>query len=406
MTATPQPTPSAAPPAGRPPPLRWGLRSDEWLLLAMGVTTLALVAASLVVLLGLGWSAHAGVVVALHAAAALSATATLVQALTALQRGAARLAQLTDVAAELGSGDLSVRAATAPLDGFGQLGLALNVMSERIGRLLQAQKDLLAGVSHELRSPLARIEVALELLRGELAQVARGAPTTDGLQLLDEVGQEVALLERHIARLLEAQRVGADGALLQRRSVRLDPLVATVLHRERHRLQQLAWQVDVSLGVGDRLLMADENALDRVVSTLVENAVRHAADGVAEDGRVVVRALRVETSTDASGRAVLRVMDRGCGLDAEARQRVFEPFFRGDRSRSQATGGTGLGLYLVKRISEAHGGSARVLPRDGGGLVVEVWLPLSDEGGDSKATRRMGRVDQATVAAAPEGPPQ
>jgi two-component system OmpR family sensor kinase len=388
---TPAPPPSAPDAAARHPNRGWSLRRDEWALLAMGVVALGLVAASLVVLLGPGWQGHAGLVVSLHVGALLAITAALVQALTLLQRGAARLSQLTDVAAELGSGDLSVRASTSPLDAYGQLGLALNVMSERIGRLLQAQKDLLAGVSHELRSPLTRIEVALELLRGELERAAHGQGTTEGQQLLDEVGQEVALLERHIARLLEAQRVSADGALLQRRSLDFDGLVAAVLHRERHRLQQLDWHVDVDLRLGAAQLRGDDNALDRVVSTLVENAVRHAAEGVAEDGREVTRSLRVETVI-AADRAVLRVMDRGCGLDAEARQRVFEPFFRGDRSRSQATGGTGLGLYLVKRISEAHGGSARVLPRQGGGLVVEVWLPLEAGDGGSKSTRRMGRV--------------
>lgn len=369
-------------------------RGDGWLVLLCAVGLVPL-AAALVLAVRSDIEAHLGLVVALHLAVALALTGMLAAAMSLLQRIWGRLQQLRETAIELGSGDLSVRAQVEPLDDFGQLGLALNTMADRIGRLLQAQRDLLSGVSHELRSPLARVEVALELLRMELGPVERDQAAPDDprakacLGLIEEIQEEIQLLEQHIARLLEAQRVGAEGALPRRAEVSLDALIAKVLHRERHRLQQSGWKVETDLRARDAKLMGDENALDRALSTLIENAVQHAGDGVADDGRAIERELRIESAHDEAGWAVLRWLDRGPGLTLEQCQQVFEAFFRSDRSRSTRTGGTGLGLYLVRRIVEAHGGSARAMPRPMGGLVVELRLPLMGSRREVQQTARM-----------------
>jgi signal transduction histidine kinase len=268
------------------------------------------------------------------------------------------------------------------VDELGLLGLSLNAMADRVARVLQAQKDLLAGVSHELRSPLARIEVALELIRIELVAGRDQAPQglerrreSPGEQLLGEIHEEVVLLERHIQRLLEAQRVGVDRVLVVRKPLSLDDLVQTVVRRETHRLELLGFGLEVVLDSGHAVLNGDENALDRVLSTLVENAVQHAGEGEAADGRKVERALRIETARDEL-HAIVRVHDRGPGLTPEQCTRVFEAFYRTDRSRDAKTGGTGLGLYLVKGIAEGHGGTARAMPREGGGLTIELRLPV------------------------------
>ena len=369
-------------------------RGERWLI-ALTLLGLLAVAAALVLTAQTGNGQHAALLISLHVAAGLVLTGLLAMALSLLQRSSARLKQLREVATELGVGDLSARAPTEPLDDFGHLGLALNVMADRIGRLLQAQRDLLAGVSHELRSPLARIEVALELIRIEFGRSRASAPggvdrrRTEGEQLVEEIEEEVRLLERHIARLLEAQRVGAEGVLPRRNELKLDDLIEAVLHREQHRLNRLGWQLECDLGLGSARLMGDENALDRVLSTLVENAIQHAGEGVDAAGRTAERVLRVESSKDPEGRAVVRVLDRGVGLQPEECQRVFEAFFRTDRSRSNTTGGTGLGLYLVKRIAEGHGGQVRAVARDGGGLVIELRLPLLGVQREAKETIRM-----------------
>lgn len=367
----------------------------ERVLLLMAVLGLVTIASSLVLCMRTAETPSMGLIVGLHAAAATLVAGMLAMALSQLQRNSARLKHVRDVAVELGVGDLSARASTEPLDDFGQLGLALNIMADRIGRLLQAQRDLLAGVSHELRSPLARMEVALELIRLEFEKGRASAPggverrRSEGEQLVEELEEEVRLLERHIARLLEAQRVSAEGTLPKRAEVQVDGLVAQVLDRERHRLKGLGWQVERALTLGDARLMGDENALDRAVSTLIENAVQHAGEGKDADGRVAQRQLRVETLLDGANQAVIGVMDRGPGLSAEECGRVFEAFFRTDRSRSTSTGGTGLGLYLVKRICESHGGSVKAVPREGGGLAIEMRLPLASAARESKETIRM-----------------
>ncbi|MSQ84502.1 MAG: HAMP domain-containing histidine kinase [Myxococcales bacterium] len=375
------------------------LRRGERLIVLVSVLGLVAIASSLVLVVRTASSSHWGLMVALHVAAVLLVTGVLAMALSQLQRNTARLRVLREVAQELGVGDLSARAPTDPLDDFGQLGLGLNVMADRIGRLLQAQRDLLAGVSHELRSPLARILVALELIRIEFEKSRACAPggvdrrRSEGALLAEEVEEEVHLLERHISRLLEAQRIGVEGALPQRREVHLDQLIEMVVTRERHRLQGLNWQIELALTLVDARLMGDENALDRVFSTLVENAVQHAGEGIDDSGRPAERNLRVETRRDETGQAIVTVMDRGPGLRPEDCQQVFEAFFRMDRSRSSSTGGTGLGLYLVKRIAESHGGQAKAVPRVGGGLIIEVRLPLLGVTREVKETIRMNIED-------------
>lgn len=393
-------------------------RGDGWLVLLCVVGLIPL-AVALVLAVRSDIEAHLGLVVALHLAVALALAGMLAAAMSLLQRIWGRLGRLRETAIELGSGDLSVRAPAEPLDEFGQLGLALNTMADRIGRLLQAQRDLLSGVSHELRSPLARVEVALELLRIELGAGASDAGGAGAeaqrqrnaacLGLIEEIQEEVQLLEQHIARLLEAQRVGAEGALPRRAEVQIDALIAKVLHRERHRLQQAGWKVETELRAATSKLMGDENALDRALSTLVENAVQHAGEGTADDGRAISKELRIESHADEAGWAVLRWLDRGPGLTIEQCQQVFEAFFRSDRSRSTRTGGTGLGLYLVRRIVEAHGGTARALPRPDGGLIVELRLPLLGSRREVQQTTRMSLSelgpDQRQADAAPRSPP-
>ncbi len=387
------------------PTTRNALTRGELALTGFSFGALVAIAAAIVLLVrGPMLPAVTAVVAALVTAALLVAVA-LAMALTLQLNSRARAKRLRDVANELGVGDLSARAPTEPLDDYGQTGLALNVMADRLGRLLQAQRDLLAGVSHELRSPLARIEVAVELVRSELAgaelnDVQRGETS----QLLESIGEEVQLLEQHIARLLEAQRVSAEGSLPRRTDVSLDELIEQVLRREARRLEHLGWTIETQLGLAGSRMTGDTNALDRALSTLVENAVQHAGEGVDDTGRVAERRLRIETEREPGHRAVVRILDRGPGLTLEQCGRVFEAFFRTDRSRSSGTGGSGLGLYLVRRITEAHGGTSRAIPRPGGGLVIELRLPLTGGLRESKETIRMS-LDGATDRARTSPPP-
>jgi len=388
-------------------------------------------AGALVVRLGGGLANWNGLIVGLLLLTAAAVVGYYVLVALARQRLHERLAQMRDAAHELGGGDLSVEVPEGA-DDLGALGASLNTMRSRVARLMTAQRELLSGVSHELRSPLARIEVALELIDMEL-------PGDEEHDLIIGIREEVALLERHISRLLEAQRVTRDRVVLTRKALMIDALVDRVIERDRLRMEQLGWRLEVVLGAADAEVLGDDNALDRVVSTLIENAIRHAARPGAEaaysgafeavdvtepgpdateaqpdatearpdatDGQGGAVApvsdgdtdgedastpgddasptaptqqwrpsLRLETESNELG-VLIRFLDRGPGLSQEQCTRVFEPFFRGDQSRSTATGGTGLGMYLTRNILRAHGGDVLARPRDGGGLVVELRLP-------------------------------
>ena len=314
------------------------------------------------------WTGFSGVILALLMIAAAALISHYVAVAMARQRQHERLVAMRTAAHELGLGDLQVEVPEGD-DDLGNVGRSLNTMSWRISRLLTAQRDLLSGVSHELRSPLARISVSLELIEQDVG------PKSDAHELIDGIREEVTLLERHISRLLEAQRVSRDRVLVERKVLAVDALVRRVVRRERLRLEEAGFEFQTDLRLGAGQVLGDENALDRVLSTLLENAVQYASDAVDEQGAPRTPELRVETDSDPRG-ALIRVLDRGPGLTADQCQRVFEPFYRTDASRNANTGGTGLGMYLARRICKAHGGQARAWPRPGGGLVVEMQLPL------------------------------
>ena len=374
-----------------------GLERALLALAALGLAALSTAGALLVrALPGFRWQGVGGAVVAAIVVALFVIGGMYV--LVHQHRGVlqARLREMRDAARALAGGDLEVALPEAD-DEVGTVGRAVNVLAARTARLLHAQRDLLAGVSHELRSPLARINIALELI-----EMGRGDADGELRELVEGIREEVDLLERHISRLLEAQRVSSQRVLLTRKPVDVAALVGAVMAREQRRLLRLGWDVELAIDTGDCQLLLDENAIDRVVSTLVENAIQHAATPTA-DGSPAPEAhrpsLRVEAQREA-GEVVIRVMDRGAGLSEEQCARAFEPFARIDRSRSTQTGGTGLGLYLARTICEAHGGSAGTRPREGGGLCVELRLRERDSR-EQRETMRVASLADIGISARP-----
>jgi signal transduction histidine kinase len=264
---------------------------------------------------------------------------------------------LSSVARRLGAGDLTARSGLRPSGEIGALAAAFDEMAERLSRLLEAQRELLASVSHELRTPLARIRVTLGL--------AAEAPPEQARRYLEEIETDVTELERLVGDVLTASRLdGGGGLVLRREPVDIEGLVNAAFERF-HRLHP--GRV-VELHAADLpSIQAEPALLARVLDNLLDNAARYSDPAVP---------VSVDLAS-AVGGATISVRDHGIGIAPEDQSRVFEAFYRSDRSRARNTGGVGLGLTLSKRIVEAHRGRITLESQPSQGTTVRVWLPAS-----------------------------
>lgn len=287
--------------------------------------------------------------------AALSAAFLTIWAATAkLTRRLTRpLQDLTRVTREIGEGKLEsrVRLGHHHKGEVGILADSINDMAKRIERQLKDQRELLAGVSHEIRSPLARLRV--------LAELQSGSATSD---LHAKIEEEVAEIDDLVGKLLASSRLDF-GAL------ELQPLCARdVALRALERAGMPAELLHD--GSSRATVRGDATLLARALGNLLENAQHHAG-GVE----------RLSLTAD-DARVSFEVVDRGPGLSDEALARGFDPFFRGNQDGQTASrGALGLGLSLVRRIARAHGGDAGIVNRrDPSGAVATLWLPREGAG--------------------------
>ncbi len=269
------------------------------------------------------------------------------------------IAQVTKTARALGRGDLSARSKLDRADEIGELGMRFDEMADRIQALLVTEKELLANVAHELRTPLSRIGVALDLAGEGDSEAARAS--------LSEISVDVGELEQIIDDILTAMRAmsGVAGTLPLRKAV-VEP--SSIVEASRSRLRSRHPERPLTVTVADDLpaIDADPVLFRRVIDNLIENAHKYTPDPRAP----------IELSVQRDGdRVAFLIQDRGIGISADDLPRVFTPFFRGDRSRSRETGGVGLGLTLAKRIVEAHRGTIEVASEVGAGTTVRVRVP-------------------------------
>jgi two-component system osmolarity sensor histidine kinase EnvZ len=253
------------------------------------------------------------------------------------------LAELAQAAAKLGKGgDPQPVAETGPAE-IREVARAFNQMKDDLRRNERERAAFLAGVSHDLRTPLARLRLELEMLGGKVEDPARNAMVAD----VDDMN---AIIDQFI-----------DFT----RSETAEPLVATDLSElarscaERAARSGLAVRCELA---AVPLVMVRPLALQRLVDNLLVNAQKHAG------GEVLVR------TTAGEGRLTLSVLDRGPGIDTTMAERLKQPFTRIDEARTGASG-AGLGLFIANRVAVIHGGRLELLPRDGGGLEVRLTLP-------------------------------
>ena len=248
-----------------------------------------------------------------------------------------------------GDGDLSLRLPESGHDEVAVLAQGFNIAAQRVQALLLSHKALLANASHELRSPLTRIRMGLELM-----------DSRPGPEFKEEIARNIQELDQLIDEILLASRLDSSEADLGT----LEPVDMVGLAAEE--CARLDAELDLAEQTDGLVVHGVGKLLRRAVRNLLENARRHAA------GTATVN-LRLE-----AGQVVLRVCDEGPGVPAELRERIFEPFYRLPGA-AERDGGVGLGLALVKSIVHRHGGTVRCDGRPRGGACFVVNLPRHHE---------------------------
>jgi signal transduction histidine kinase len=288
---------------------------------------------------------HGGFVLSLALLAGLLALAAW-----PLSRGLARRIEVLNAQVDaFGAGDLSARAPVTGKDEVARLAASFNAAAERIEALVATQRTLLASASHALRSPLARLRVAAELLAADPTPDAERAKA-----LRDQLAGEVEALDAAVAELLAVSRLELGAA--EHAPVDLLALAAEEAARAGAELTGVPTD-----------LVGDARSLRHLLRNLLENARRH--------GGAAIEVALAPLDTDPPRGARITVADRGPGIPEAERERIFAPFVTGTESTVAGAGGVGLGLAIVRQIARHHGGEVMARGREGGGSVFEVVLP-------------------------------
>ncbi len=251
-----------------------------------------------------------------------------------------------------GRGDFTARVNSRRGDELGQLGRTVDQMAERIEGLLKSQRRLLQDISHELRSPLARLGVAVELARGG----------GDAEIAFNRIEREADRLNVLVGELIQVTRAEGDPAGLSTQPLRLDDLIRVIvddvhIEAERH-------HIELDMEVSEAEMEGNPELLRRAIENIVRNAIRYSPEG----GRVQVSLKR------AGATYRMAVRDFGAGVPEEALAHIFDPFYRVETDRGRTSGGVGLGLAIAKRAVELHRGTMRA-SNQRPGLLIEIEMP-------------------------------
>ncbi|MBI5525235.1 MAG: HAMP domain-containing histidine kinase [Deltaproteobacteria bacterium] len=268
------------------------------------------------------------------------------------------IARVTRMTEEIARGRFDVRLGESRSDEIGRLCAAVNDMALRLDGYVKGQKRFLGDVSHELRSPISRIQVGLEVLREGTDEAGRVR--------VDDILEDVRQMSGLVDELLSVARAEADPGQVRISPVDLAAVVEKVAAREG------AGAAGIKVNVKDGLVVsADPLLLSRALSNLLRNAIRYAADA----GPIEVTGRREDA------KAIIEVRDGGPGVPAGEIDRIFDPFYRPEGSRSRETGGSGLGLAIVKTCIEACGGTVAAKNLSPKGFAVTATLDVAEQTG-------------------------
>jgi len=277
----------------------------------------------------------------------------------------APLTRIRDSTRRFAEGDLDARVGELRFGRSAEitaLAAEFDDMAARIKALIESHRRLVRDVSHELRSPLARLRVALELARdGDNAQVQAS---------LDRIESESARLEAMLSQALELSRLETQQKAAQD-TVALDQLLEDVITNADYEGAPRGRKV-VLADCERQLMIGSHDALYSAFENVIRNALAYTQDGTT----VTVRLLRDPRDARDAKNALIVVRDHGPGVPDAELARIFEPFYRTDAARTRGSGGTGLGLAIARRAVERHGGTIVARNAEEGGLEVSIRLPV------------------------------
>jgi signal transduction histidine kinase len=303
-----------------------------------------------------GWVMfHMGKDVKILAVVAASALTAVIAALVLARSIVASIDRVREASAELARGDLAVRVPEHGPAEVTELAVAFNEMGDNLRKLFDTRRELVAWASHDLRTPLANMQAMLEAIEDDLGDPEEYVPV---------LREQVRALSVLVDDLFELARIDAGALTLELERLPVAPVVSSSLRsiEAEARSRHVRLASDVAEDVTARFA---PDKLERVLMNLLTNALRHTPS----DGAVAVRVVPERDEVRVA------VEDTGDGLDGEARERMFERFWRGDQSRSSR--GAGLGLAIARGLVEAHGGRIWAENREDGGARVWFTLPAS-----------------------------
>ncbi len=295
---------------------------------------------------------------ALLAAAGAAALAAMVLSVFVTRRIVAPINAMSRATTRIANGRYGERVPATSNDELGELATQFNRMAEALERVEQMRRDLIADVAHELRTPLASIAGYLEAL---MDGVMQGEPET-----FHRLYRETTRLQRLVADLQELSRVEAGRVPIHLRPSNVGELVDAAVARLRPQFEEKEVVLTVEVSPGLPQVLADPDRVGQVLTNLLGNALQYTP----APGRVEIRAHREQDMV------AIAVADTGVGISPEHLPHLFDRFYRVDRSRARASGGSGIGLTIARHLVEAHGGSIRVeSPGQGRGATFTFTLP-------------------------------
>lgn len=263
----------------------------------------------------------------------------------------------------MASGDLAVRVGSASnrMDEIGQLSRDFNSMSETVETLLNGQKRLLADISHELRSPLARLQLSIGIAQQQPSEHI----SIDSQLALERIEKEANQIESMIAQVLMLSRLDNQAAVLNKQSVSIAQLMSPILNDAMFEAKQKDKHITYNPKLDpDYKIFVEPQLLGSAIENILRNAIHYSVSEIL---------VKVEQS---AGQIIWIIEDDGHGIDEQQIEKIFEPFYRSSTARDRNSGGVGLGLAIACRAVLQHNGKITASNLDSGGLQVKISLPM------------------------------